>query len=285
MPPELPGCSAGGWASPARWSGVRTFKALIMVPSPALLPRFGFEELGTRLIRKDTLFQVKGLKCLPVWSAARACSGVWDNITCWRPADVGETVTVPCPKLFSNLYSKPAPASELPPQAPGAGAEWIRGPPAPSTQCPESVTTSVGTCHALHFTRLSSEQVNKVGERRAGQEGGCGVMGFGSRCRSFDSTFLEEAEEGGHAVQLGVQMGLSLTPEEEVSQDRAGNISKNCTSDGWSETFPDFMDACGYSDSEDESKVGAAAEDVGHPWAGSPVEAALTLPANTGVPP
>nr|XP_031527475.1 vasoactive intestinal polypeptide receptor 2-like [Vicugna pacos] len=70
----------------------------------------------------------------------KACSGIWDNITCWRPADVGETVTVPCPKLFSNLYSKP------------------------------------------------------------------------------------------------------------------GNISKNCTSDGWSETFPDFVDACGYSDSEDESK-------------------------------
>uniref|UniRef100_A0A8C9GM53 Vasoactive intestinal peptide receptor 2 n=1 Tax=Piliocolobus tephrosceles TaxID=591936 RepID=A0A8C9GM53_9PRIM len=70
-----------------------------------------------------------------------ACSGVWDNITCWRPANVGETVTVPCPKVFSNFYSK------------------------------------------------------------------------------------------------------------------AGNISKNCTSDGWSETFPDFVDACGYSDLEDESKI------------------------------
>ncbi|XP_070950261.1 vasoactive intestinal polypeptide receptor 2 isoform X1 [Macaca nemestrina] len=70
-----------------------------------------------------------------------ACSGVWDNITCWRPANVGETVTVPCPKVFSNFYSK------------------------------------------------------------------------------------------------------------------AGNISKNCTSDGWSETFPDFVDACGYSDPEDESKI------------------------------
>lgn len=38
-----------------------------------------------------------------------------------------------------------------------------------------------------------------------------------------------------------------------------GNISKNCTSDGWSETFPDFIDACGYNDPEDESKVGAQA--------------------------
>uniref|UniRef100_A0A452SLW6 Vasoactive intestinal polypeptide receptor 2 n=1 Tax=Ursus americanus TaxID=9643 RepID=A0A452SLW6_URSAM len=71
----------------------------------------------------------------------KACTGVWDNITCWRPADVGETVTVPCPEVFSNFYSKP------------------------------------------------------------------------------------------------------------------GNISKNCTSDGWSEMFPDFIDACGYNGAEDESKV------------------------------
>lgn len=113
----------------------------------------------------------------------------------------GGQAAEPCPSGFClSLLSTAAPASELPPQAPGAGAEvglgqnqrnpgqggcwhmtagqtqavfsaalitapphlqWIRGPPAPSTQCPESVTTSVGTCHALHFTRLSSEQVNK----------------------------------------------------------------------------------------------------------------------------
>ncbi|KAI5933832.1 Vasoactive intestinal polypeptide receptor 2 [Manis javanica] len=71
----------------------------------------------------------------------KACPGVWDNITCWPPADVGETVTVPCPKVFSNFYSKPR------------------------------------------------------------------------------------------------------------------NISKNCTSDGWSEMFPDFIDACGFHDPEDESKI------------------------------
>nr|XP_027779656.1 vasoactive intestinal polypeptide receptor 2 isoform X1 [Marmota flaviventris] len=70
-----------------------------------------------------------------------ACPGVWDNITCWRPAEVGETVTVPCPQVFSHFYSKP------------------------------------------------------------------------------------------------------------------GNISKNCTSEGWSEAFPDFIEACGYSDPEDEGKV------------------------------
>ncbi|XP_012589335.1 PREDICTED: vasoactive intestinal polypeptide receptor 2, partial [Condylura cristata] len=34
-----------------------------------------------------------------------------------------------------------------------------------------------------------------------------------------------------------------------------GNISKNCTSQGWSDTFPDFMDACGYQEPEDDGKV------------------------------
>lgn len=34
-----------------------------------------------------------------------------------------------------------------------------------------------------------------------------------------------------------------------------GNISKNCTSHGWSEMFPDFVDACGYRDAEDDNKV------------------------------
>ncbi|XP_038967780.1 vasoactive intestinal polypeptide receptor 2 isoform X4 [Rattus norvegicus] len=98
--------------------------------------------------------QEEETKCAELLSSQmenhRACSGVWDNITCWRPADIGETVTVPCPKVFSNFYSRP------------------------------------------------------------------------------------------------------------------GNISKNCTSDGWSETFPDFIDACGYNDPEDESKEAALHKEL-HP--------------------
>uniref|UniRef100_A0A8C8S3M0 Vasoactive intestinal peptide receptor 2 n=1 Tax=Pelusios castaneus TaxID=367368 RepID=A0A8C8S3M0_9SAUR len=71
----------------------------------------------------------------------KGCVGVWDNLTCWRSAEFGETVTVPCPKVFSHFFSKP------------------------------------------------------------------------------------------------------------------GNISKNCTSDGWSEVFPDFIHACGYNDNGDDSTV------------------------------
>ncbi|XP_068790398.1 vasoactive intestinal polypeptide receptor 2 isoform X2 [Struthio camelus] len=71
----------------------------------------------------------------------RGCVGVWDNITCWRPAKIGETVTVPCPKVFSLFSGKP------------------------------------------------------------------------------------------------------------------GNISKNCTSNGWSDIFPDILSTCGYNDYEDDYKV------------------------------
>ncbi|KAK2511305.1 Vipr2 [Columba guinea] len=74
-------------------------------------------------------------------AVAGRCVGVWDNITCWRPAKIGETVTVPCPKVFSLFSGKP------------------------------------------------------------------------------------------------------------------GNISKNCTSKGWSDIFPDILSTCGYNDYEDDYKV------------------------------
>ncbi|KAK2524233.1 Vipr2 [Columba livia] len=75
------------------------------------------------------------------FSQLSGCVGVWDNITCWRPAKIGETVTVPCPKVFSLFSGKP------------------------------------------------------------------------------------------------------------------GNISKNCTSKGWSDIFPDILSTCGYNDYEDDYKV------------------------------
>ncbi|XP_042331108.1 vasoactive intestinal polypeptide receptor 2 [Sceloporus undulatus] len=72
-------------------------------------------------------------------SGFKGCLGIWDNLTCWHPAEIGETVTVPCPKIFSHYFTKP------------------------------------------------------------------------------------------------------------------GNISKNCTSNGWSDIFPDFISACGYKEIEDST--------------------------------
>lgn len=43
-----------------------------------------------------------------------------------------------------------------------------------------------------------------------------------------------------------------MTPPTGTALRLPGKISKNCTSDGWSETFPDFADACGYEDPEDK---------------------------------
>ncbi|XP_061588736.1 vasoactive intestinal polypeptide receptor-like isoform X2 [Cololabis saira] len=32
------------------------------------------------------------------------CSGIWDNITCWPGADIGEVVTMPCPQYLLYLF-------------------------------------------------------------------------------------------------------------------------------------------------------------------------------------
>ncbi|KAJ6651341.1 hypothetical protein lerEdw1_021061 [Lerista edwardsae] len=52
------------------------------------------------------------MKCMELLRNAKkvdlkGCAGTWDNLTCWHPAEIGETVTVPCPKLFSSFFSKP----------------------------------------------------------------------------------------------------------------------------------------------------------------------------------
>ncbi|XP_053571647.1 vasoactive intestinal polypeptide receptor 2 [Bombina bombina] len=34
------------------------------------------------------------------------CRGVWDNITCWHKAKVGETVNLSCPEIFLNVFNR-----------------------------------------------------------------------------------------------------------------------------------------------------------------------------------
>lgn len=59
----------------------------------------------------------------------------------------------------------------------------------------------------------------------------------------------------------GASAGRAVTDTSPLTHTKLrlpGNISKNCTSGGWSPVFPDFADACRYEDPED-SQVGLRA--------------------------
>ncbi|XP_019384675.1 PREDICTED: pituitary adenylate cyclase-activating polypeptide type I receptor isoform X1 [Crocodylus porosus] len=42
----------------------------------------------------------------PVNDSSPGCPGMWDNITCWKPASVGEIVFVKCPAFFRMINSE-----------------------------------------------------------------------------------------------------------------------------------------------------------------------------------
>lgn len=44
--------------------------------------------------------------CVYLLFSPIGCPGMWDNITCWKPASVGEIVFVKCPALFRFIISE-----------------------------------------------------------------------------------------------------------------------------------------------------------------------------------
>ncbi|XP_059827872.1 vasoactive intestinal polypeptide receptor 2 isoform X1 [Hypanus sabinus] len=40
------------------------------------------------------------------------CAGIWDNYTCWMPAKVGETVSLPCPIIYRHFSREPGNVSK-----------------------------------------------------------------------------------------------------------------------------------------------------------------------------
>ncbi|XP_023660493.1 vasoactive intestinal polypeptide receptor 2 [Paramormyrops kingsleyae] len=38
--------------------------------------------------------------------APAGCPGLWDNISCWHHAEVGETITIPCPQVLRSLFGR-----------------------------------------------------------------------------------------------------------------------------------------------------------------------------------
>lgn len=42
-----------------------------------------------------------------VWSPTEpGCKGVWDSIACWERADVGEIVTIQCPRVLKTVFGR-----------------------------------------------------------------------------------------------------------------------------------------------------------------------------------
>lgn len=39
-------------------------------------------------------------------SSGSGCKGVWDNISCWDGADIGQTVTIPCPPVLKTRFDR-----------------------------------------------------------------------------------------------------------------------------------------------------------------------------------
>ncbi|KAF1660089.1 Pituitary adenylate cyclase-activating polypeptide type I receptor, partial [Aptenodytes patagonicus] len=101
----------------------------------------------------------------PLNDSSPGCPGMWDNITCWKPASVGEIVFVKCPALFRFIISEDG---------------W---------------------------------EVDNLGQTHAGKN---------------------------HNVTFPTVLDV-------------GDISRNCTEDGWSEPFPHYYDACGFDENETES--------------------------------
>lgn len=34
------------------------------------------------------------------------CKGVWDSIACWERAEIGEVVTIPCPRVLKTVFGR-----------------------------------------------------------------------------------------------------------------------------------------------------------------------------------
>ncbi|XP_032900514.1 vasoactive intestinal polypeptide receptor 2 isoform X1 [Amblyraja radiata] len=46
-----------------------------------------------------------GLRKATAFDPSEGCAGIWDNFTCWMPARISDTISVPCPKYFGDFSS------------------------------------------------------------------------------------------------------------------------------------------------------------------------------------
>lgn len=92
MPPHLNKIPSRLWL-PGNWQAVRLY-CFVLLPSPPTYLR----SLNSCINANQRL---SNSYLLP---AESGCKGEWDNITCWERADVGDVVTIQCPKVLRTLF-------------------------------------------------------------------------------------------------------------------------------------------------------------------------------------
>ncbi|XP_078285594.1 vasoactive intestinal polypeptide receptor 2 [Rhinoraja longicauda] len=55
---------------------------------------------------RDKLHCWTGLSKANAMDPSEGCAGIWDNFTCWMPARISETVSMPCSKVFGDFSSE-----------------------------------------------------------------------------------------------------------------------------------------------------------------------------------
>ncbi|XP_072110121.1 vasoactive intestinal polypeptide receptor 2 isoform X2 [Mobula birostris] len=63
-------------------------------------------------MQREELRCLTRLKQLNVIDLSEGCAGIWDNYTCWMPAKVGETVSLPCPLIYRHFSREPGNVSK-----------------------------------------------------------------------------------------------------------------------------------------------------------------------------
>ncbi|AWP10474.1 Pituitary adenylate cyclase-activating polypeptide 1B [Scophthalmus maximus] len=173
------------------------------------------------------------------------CPWMWDNLTCWQPAKIGEVVEVNCPELFSQFMSEED------------YGRFVNG-------SSFSVTVSVSLVATGVFKPWSERHRCYVSVRSQQVPTNCVIKREQEKCMEmmasddpgndpeygcpwmWDNLTCWQPAKIGEVVEVNCPELFSQFMSEEDYE--LGKLSRNCSEFGWSETFPHYIEACLYEE-------------------------------------